>query len=239
MKKVRTSPYHPQCDGLVERLNRSLIDILAKYCSQCPREWDLWLQVAVGAYRTAPQASIGLSPAELLYGRIPRSPVDIQFDTPLPSPMDPTSYVEQLKQRHREAKEVVEENLAAAQERQKRNFDPNHGTSSFKPGDMVYLSNPAVSNGQSRKLRNLFEGPYRVKATKGDVNYLIQPCHGGRHRCVHRDRLRPCYRRNSSNTDDRQTSLESGTTESPPDTARREGSTGSKTDAILPHIRSD
>ena len=36
MTKVRTTPYHPQCDGLVERLNRTLVDILAKYCSSCP-----------------------------------------------------------------------------------------------------------------------------------------------------------------------------------------------------------
>ena len=41
MTKVRTSPYHSQGDGLVERLNRSLIDILAKYCSRCPRDWDI------------------------------------------------------------------------------------------------------------------------------------------------------------------------------------------------------
>jgi hypothetical protein len=33
---VHTTPYHPQCDGLVERLNRTLIDILAKYCSIYP-----------------------------------------------------------------------------------------------------------------------------------------------------------------------------------------------------------
>ena len=30
----------------------------------------MWLQIAVGAYRTAPQASTGFYPAELLYGRV-------------------------------------------------------------------------------------------------------------------------------------------------------------------------
>ena len=33
MKKARTTPYHPQCDVLVERLNRTLLELLAKHQS--------------------------------------------------------------------------------------------------------------------------------------------------------------------------------------------------------------
>ena len=168
----------------------------------CPRgPWldpplDMWLQIAVGAYRTAPQASIGFSPAELLYGRALRLPADIQLETPLPSPSDPLSYIELLKTRHAVAKEIVDAHITAAQERQKRNFHSNSSATTFQLGDLVYLSHPAVIKGQSTKLRDLFDGPYRVKAKKGEVNYVIQPLHGGRCRCVHRERLRPCYRPN-------------------------------------------
>ena len=38
MDKVRTPPYHPQCDGPVERTNRTIVDMLAKYCSGSPHE---------------------------------------------------------------------------------------------------------------------------------------------------------------------------------------------------------
>ena len=47
--KVRTTQSHPQCDGLVKRLNRTLISMLTKYCSNSPNDWDLWLSPLLGA----------------------------------------------------------------------------------------------------------------------------------------------------------------------------------------------
>ena len=40
MKKTRTTSYHPQCDGLVERMNKTLIVALAKYVEGNQTEWD-------------------------------------------------------------------------------------------------------------------------------------------------------------------------------------------------------
>ena len=51
--KVRTTPGHAQCDGIVKRLNRRLIGMLTKYCSNSPNDWDLWLSPLLGANRLA------------------------------------------------------------------------------------------------------------------------------------------------------------------------------------------
>ena len=40
IKKTRTSPHHPQCDGMIEKFNRTLIDQLAKTLLQQPVAWD-------------------------------------------------------------------------------------------------------------------------------------------------------------------------------------------------------
>ena len=202
MDKVRTSPYHPQCDGLVERLNRTIIDMLAKYCSKNSRDWDLWLQVVVGAYRSAPHSSTGYSPAELVYGRSLRLPSVLLWDEPLQHPQEPQTYIEELKTSQRAAREVVEAGMTAAQERQSRNYNGNaRGDWKFQIGDLVYKTNPHVGTGQSSKIRDRFVGPYRVIRLKGDTNYIIQHLKGGHRQCVHRNRLRPCYQRRKGTAD--------------------------------------
>ena len=67
--KVNTTAYHPQSDGMVERMNRMLIDMLSKMAHQDPRTWDLYLLYALFAYRTSPHSSIHQTPFKLLYGR--------------------------------------------------------------------------------------------------------------------------------------------------------------------------
>ena len=62
MKKTRTTSYHPQCDGLVERMNKTLIAALSKYVDQNQSDWDEWLSLVLFGYRTAKQASTGESP---------------------------------------------------------------------------------------------------------------------------------------------------------------------------------
>ena len=73
---IRTSPYHPQTDGLVERFNRTLKAMLNKLVGDEGKNWDQLLPYLLFAYREVPQASTGFSPFELVYGRQVRGPLD-------------------------------------------------------------------------------------------------------------------------------------------------------------------
>ena len=48
--KVNMSGYHPQCDGLVEKFNSTLINMLAKSVNKYGHDWDAHLPYLLFAY---------------------------------------------------------------------------------------------------------------------------------------------------------------------------------------------
>lgn len=77
IQSIRTSPYHPQTDGLVERFNQTLKRMLRKFVNDTGKDWDKWLPFLLYAYREVPQASTGFSPFELLYGWRVQGPLEL------------------------------------------------------------------------------------------------------------------------------------------------------------------
>ena len=77
IKALRTSPYHPQTDGLVERFNATLKAMLRKSADEDGKDWDRLLPYILFAYREVPHESTGFSPFELLYGHTVRGPLDV------------------------------------------------------------------------------------------------------------------------------------------------------------------
>ena len=77
IKRLTTTPYHPICNGLVERFNGTLKKILRRLCIEQPRQWHRFVNPLLFAYREAPQKATGFLPFELLYGRTVRGPVQI------------------------------------------------------------------------------------------------------------------------------------------------------------------
>ena len=70
--KTRTTAYHPAGDGLVERFNRSLLQMLRAFVNQ--GDWEQYLPLVLYAYRTAVHSSTGVSPFELMFGRCAHKP---------------------------------------------------------------------------------------------------------------------------------------------------------------------
>ncbi|XP_064078437.1 uncharacterized protein LOC135195855 [Macrobrachium nipponense] len=67
-------------NGLVEKFNGTLKSMIKKMCAEQPTTWDRYLPAVLFAYRESPQASMGFSPFELLYGRTVRGPLAILRD---------------------------------------------------------------------------------------------------------------------------------------------------------------
>ena len=75
-QKLTTSAYHPQCDGLVERLNGTLAISLTAYANKNQNNWCEYLPSFLMAYRTTTASAHGITPFYMLYGRKARLPVD-------------------------------------------------------------------------------------------------------------------------------------------------------------------
>lgn len=80
IQKTRTTPLHPQSDGLVERFNLTMQQQLAILTADHQRDWDRHIPFALMAYRSAVQSSTNCTPALLMLGREIRTPAEMAFE---------------------------------------------------------------------------------------------------------------------------------------------------------------
>ena len=64
-----TSAYHPQTNGLCERMNQTLEKALLKMVNEKQNNWDDFIDPILFAYRTSQQKSTKYSPYEMVFGR--------------------------------------------------------------------------------------------------------------------------------------------------------------------------
>ena len=172
IKSIRTSVYHPQTDGLVERLNKTLKSMIRKFVHKDSRNWDRWLDPLLFAVHEVPQASMGFSPFELLFGRTPRGVLDLVKESweegPSPSKNE-VQYVLDLRAKLHTLGQLSRENLLQAQERQQQLYNRGARLRQFSPGDKVLVLLPSSNS----KLLAKWQGPFVVTRRVGDVDYEI------------------------------------------------------------------
>ena len=195
IKKVNTSGYHPQTDGLVERFNCTLSHMIAKCAQKNGSNWDKHLPFLLFAYRATIQESTRESPFYLLYGRDPRLPTDSVLNhVKSPYVVDVDDYKTAMTIALSEAWKTAQENIKSAQEKQKRNYDRHSKESHYEIGDRVMVYMPNAVRGKAWKLARPFYGPYRVMATT-PTNLEVKPVDKPEAEAifVSLDRIRPCY----------------------------------------------
>ena len=195
MTKTRTTPYHPQSDGLVERFNRTLLNMLSIFCKDNETTWDLQLPYVMMAYRTSVQESTGATPFSLMFGREAKLPVDIMYGQPPNTlALSASEYSLQLRRHLEHSYHLVRDHLNLQQKRQKNLYDKRCYGVPYKQEDLVWVHFPAVPRGRTPKFHCPWRGPYRVKKVINDVLYRLQlvdgPC---RNIIIHFDRLKPYH----------------------------------------------
>lgn len=179
VKQIRTSVYHPQTDGLVERFNKTLKQMLRKMIETDGKDWDQLLPYLLFAIREVPQASTGFSPFELLYGRRPRGLLDLAKEAWEEQPTRHTTIVEHVEKMHQRMSQLwpmVRDHMHKAQEEQARLYNRGAQVREFSPGDKVLVLIPT----HECKFLAKWHGPYEVVERTGPVNYRVRQV-GRRH----------------------------------------------------------
>ncbi|KAI2648139.1 Transposon Ty3-I Gag-Pol polyprotein [Labeo rohita] len=172
IRGIRTTPFHPQTDGLVERFNGTLKNMLKKFVDETGRDWDKWIPFLLFAYREVPQCSTGFSPFELLYGRQVRGPLDMLkegWTAEEPAQCSVASYILQMRDKLENFRNMAQENLQMAQKKQKVWYDKHARERELQPGQKVLVVLPSGTC----KLLAKWQGPYLVKRKLGPVTYEI------------------------------------------------------------------
>ena len=164
VQKLRTSPYHAQTNGQVERMNQTIIRMIGKLEEDRKACWSEHLPELLLAYNATRSAVTGYSPYYLLFGRRPRIPVDYLFPTLRDSPHQTKMEVSvaAMQKRLKEAFTVVRCLSSEEVARQCRYYDRKAGAVALQPGDVVMVR----TNG--------FVGKRKVKDRLEDGGFIVE-----------------------------------------------------------------
>lgn len=190
IRHIRTTAYHPQGNGQVERTNRIIKDVLAKITPTKPGDWSIYLPSALSVIRNAQQQSTRFAPSELLYGRQLKQPFESAGH--YQEPRTPIEYAQEEFGRISNLRAQARDFIKKAQNRQKESHDTQMQIlPPLKIGDLVLLWRSMVEANFSAKLERKWEGPYLVHDIKGTTHWLKNRYSGALlPKTYHRNRLK-------------------------------------------------
>ena len=135
--KIRTSPYHLQTNGTVERVHQTLRRMIAKMDPEKRAKWPSHLGSILIAYNATRSLITGYSPYFLMFGRRPRLPVNLLFLTMRWDENSRTTdeYVTSLYDKLKSALASARDTTILEAQRQKQHYDCKAQAVELHPGD--------------------------------------------------------------------------------------------------------
>ena len=194
IQKLNTTAYHPQCDGLVERYNRTLKTALRKHAARFGTQWDKLLPGVLWAYRNTPHEATHEKPSYLLFGMDLRSPTEAALLSPTEiEPRDVRTCREELTISLSSARELAAQSIRQAQQKYKASYDQGATATDYRVGDWILIKFPSEESGKGRKLSRPWHGPFRiVSVQQPDVTAVKVYRPQDPTLKVHQTRIAPC-----------------------------------------------
>ena len=192
IEMIQSAPYHPEGNGIVERMHGTLNAMLTKAARQ-GLDWVGQVPFALFALRSAPNRDTGFSPYDLVFGKHMRTPLDIlhqgwsqtEFQD-LNTEEWASWLVERLECWH----DVARERGEIASGRRKKDFDKKAQDRELEEGNLVLCRIP----GTIAKLEESWHGPYKIVEKLNRVDYKVE-MKSGKQKVLHINNMKRYYPR--------------------------------------------
>jgi transposase InsO family protein len=216
IKRKLTSTYHPASNGITERSNHDISDMVSHRCNEHQNDWDEWLPFIMWSHNSSINRTTGYTPYEALYARICRIPTDIDVTPPLDVGTERANnihyydYINELKHKLEVTHLTILQHLRAAGDKYVQLRNRARGLHTYNIGDSVLLFLPRLRTGQASKLSSRWFGPYIIIGQPSPVTFdlqLLPPLFSSKYSGVHGlnyqnginvSRLKPYYGSSSS-----------------------------------------
>ncbi|MCO5604734.1 hypothetical protein L7F22_058904 [Adiantum nelumboides] len=203
IERRHSTPYYPQCNGLVEKVNGMICKIITKQVVSKPKDWDKHLSAALWAYRTSFRTSLGYTPYHLVFGKEAILPIEVQLASlKILATKNEGTPSDRLKQRILDLerleldREMAVEHYATQAKRRRQKFNEGLKDKELKRGMLVLRYNNRFDTRKDKKFMSRWEGPYVIRKKYTNGSYRLQDISGKVHKTrVNGWRLKPYFQR--------------------------------------------
>ncbi|MCO5609774.1 hypothetical protein L7F22_064006 [Adiantum nelumboides] len=215
IKHVHSTPYYPQCNGLVEKTNGVLCKIITKHVRDRPQDWDKHLTAALWAYRTSFKVSTQFMPYHLVYGQESLLPIEVELGSLRVLARETTSSKEKLEQRFLDLqrleldRETATDYYITQANKKREQFNNKIKEKKLEEGMLVMRYDIRLDLSHSKKFFQRCEGPYVIFKKFKNGSYRLQDLSGKiRKYPVNGWRLKEFFQRIQPIKEERQVSLD-------------------------------
>ena len=157
VKHRHFTPYYPQCNGLVEKVNGMICKIISKHVGNKTQHWDKHLNAALWAYRTYFRAFLGFTSFHLVHGQEALLPIEVELSILRVLLHSQKKGKEGLKQRLLDleglalSREYAMLNYAKQAEERKKKFNAKLAPKDIKEGSLIMRYNNRFDYNKSDK----------------------------------------------------------------------------------------
>lgn len=163
-----STPYHPECNGQIERFNSTMDAKIAALSNARRTNWDDQLAFVTLNYNTSIHSSTKQIPFEMMYGRKPVLPFDHQ-DASVTLDYD-LEHANKLNQYLSTLSEQAKQTIRINQERYKERYDRNRLNPTHNINDLVLVKTLNMRS----KFDTRYEGPFRILKQIAPKTFVVQ-----------------------------------------------------------------